>query len=362
MQDVSFRFSTVTMPPLMTVNSTTPTTTTTPTTPLVKQNQTSAPVWLDRLDQDSLPLDGTYTYKETGLGVTVFLLDSVIRLTHQEFAGGRASCGYDAILGNESNIPCADLFGHGTNLAALVGGATVGAAHGVNIVMVKVGTVDAVTSAAVLAGIVYVLQQKKAAPLAPMVVVSSITGPRHKATNAAYRALVQAGVTVVASAGNGDKVGVAIDACTVFPAGLPNVVTVGAMDPRNDEVPYWSNNGKCVDIYAPGLGIYSAWKKFDTQYVATEGTSEAAPLVAAVAALYLQRKPTATPAEIMQFLKRDARKNILVAGMYDEGNSTATANITNNRLLHTGVFAEVPSPPKVLCPATGWKSLFCVKN
>lgn len=80
------------------------------------------PNWgLDRIDQKKLPLDGDFNYAYTGKGVTVFVLDSGMRLSHEQFEG-RAVCGFDAVLGQESDIPCEDLKGHGSHVGAIVGG------------------------------------------------------------------------------------------------------------------------------------------------------------------------------------------------------------------------------------------------
>ena len=105
----------------------------------------------------------------------------------------------------------------------------------------------------------------------------------------AAAALVEAGVLLIASAGNS-----ATDACERSPGGVPSVITVGAST-QNDTVPEWSNFGPCLNMHAPGDLIYGAWKKNDTHYKTVSGTSFAAPFVAGVAAMHLEKIPSLSP-------------------------------------------------------------------
>jgi aqualysin 1 len=322
------------------------------------QNQTGALVnlGLDRIDQAALPLDGTYKYKQTGKNVTVFVLDSGLRLTHQEFEG-RATCGFDAVLGQESLIPCEDKNGHGTHVAGIIAGKNVGVAKKANIVSVKVGLdIGKMDMSAVIAGLNYVQKQKLANPSKPMIASLSIGSPKLAALDDAARALVKAGVTVVVAAGNDG-----LDACGASPGGVEEVITVGCSD-RDDIVPDWSNFGSCVDIYAPGDGILSAGRKNDTRYVEGSGTSQSAPFVAGVAALYLQMKPSLSPNDVWQAIQKDSLKKVLTGGplvanetvLFDNTtNITQFVKVTTNRLLYTG-FLTVKE-----CEYTGWRAYYC---
>jgi subtilisin family serine protease len=321
------------------------------------QTQTGALVnlGLDRIDQAALPLDGMYKYKQTGKGVTVFVLDSGIRLTHQEFEG-RATCGLDVVLGQESLIPCEDKKGHGTHVAGIVAGKNVGVAKNANLVMVKVGIDgDDVDLSAVIAGLNYVQKQKLANPGKPMIASVSVGGPKLAALDDAARALVKAGVTVVVAAGNNGT-----DACGFSPGNVEEVITVGCSD-RDDIVQDWSNFGSCVDIYAPGDGILSAGRKNDTRYVEGTGTSQSAPFVAGVAALYLQMKPSLSPNDVWQAIQKDSLKKVLTGGpitnetvLFDNTtNITKFVKVISNRLLYTGVLTAKE------CEYTGWRAYYC---
>jgi subtilisin family serine protease len=311
---------------------------------------------LDRLDNKMLPLDGSYMRKsDGGKGVTVFVLDSGIRSTHVEFEG-RASCGFDAVLGYESDIPCDDLYGHGTHVAGLIGGKTVGVAKQVNIVSVKVSPKDfTFVGGAVLYGVQYVLLQKLRNLTKPMVVNMSFNAGRYLPLDYMVEALLSAGVTVVNSSGNNG-----VNACHLSPTGVSGVITVGASD-ELDVVPWWSNFGSCVDIYAPGAKIYSSWKRNDTHYAMADGTSQAAPMVAGAAALYLQMQPTLTPAQVFQLIVTDSLKNVLTPGVGKENNTVV--RIYKNRLLHTGIFTDTnPQRKNPTCPYTGRKIPLCYKE
>jgi subtilisin family serine protease len=90
----------------------------------LSSQQTNAPWHLDRIDQRALPWDTTYNYSSSGAGVHVYILDTGIRVTHQEF-GGRASVANDFVGDGQNGNDCN---GHGTHVAGLVGGSTWGVA------------------------------------------------------------------------------------------------------------------------------------------------------------------------------------------------------------------------------------------
>ncbi len=281
--------------------------------------QTNLPNWgLDRIDQRNLPLSASYTYTATGTGVKVYVADSGIRFSHTQF-GGRAVSGIDAIDGGLAD----DCNGHGTHVAGIVGGSTVGPAKSATLVAVRVldcagnGTLSSIVS-----GMDYVVADHAAGT--PAVVNLSLGGGANSTIDAAVQSAINDGVTAVVAAGNGNWAGRRQDACGYSPARVAGAITVGAVD-KTDKAASFSNYGTCVDILAPGVAILSSWYTGDTAGATVDGTSQATPHVAGVAALYLQNNPGASVSAVTSAILNNATVGVI------SNNPTGTPN----RLLFT---------------------------
>ena len=258
------------------------------------QNQAS---WgLDRIDQADLPLDTQYHFTGAGAGVNVFVVDTGIRSDHVEFSG-RLRPGFTAIAdGNGTN----DCKGHGTHVAGTVGGTTWGVAKGVSLIPVRV--LDCAGSGSwsgVIAGIDWVANSA----LRPAVANLSLGGSGSASVDAAVAGAVAKGVTMVVAAGNNSA-----DACNYSPAREPSAITVGATTSLDGRTSY-SNFGRCVDLFAPGHLVTSAWNTSPTASNTIGGTSMASPHVAGVAALALAANPAASPADVASFITSTATPN-----------------------------------------------------
>jgi subtilisin family serine protease len=298
-----------------------------------------SPTWgLDRIDQRGLPLDRSYVYATSGAGVSVYIIDSGIRTTHVEF-GGRASGAFTVVNdGNGTN----DCNGHGTHVAGTVGGATYGVAKAVTLYAVRVlDCAGTGTASGLIAAIDWVTANRRL----PAVANLSLATAKSSSVNAAIQASIDAGVVYAVAAGNNGA-----DACNYSPSSAPEVLTVGASG-NTDGVQGFSNVGPCVDLFAPGQAIRSAYYVSDTSSMINAGTSMASPHVAGAAAVYLSAHPSATPAEVSSALIANATTNVL----------TSVPNGTANRLLYvdpTGAAAppsmdttSAPPPPPVISPA-----------
>lgn len=258
--------------------------------------QTSAPWGLDRIDQRALPRNGSYTYNYTGAGVRVYVIDTGIRTTHAQF-GTRAAVSFDAFGGNGQ-----DCNGHGTHVAGSVGGSTYGVAKGALLRGVKVlDCQGSGSNSGVIAGVDWVAQNH----IKPAVANMSLGGAASTALDNAVTNAVNAGVTFVVAAGNENQ-----NACNVSPARAAGTLTVGSTT-STDARSSFSNFGSCVDIFAPGSSIASAWYTSNTATNTISGTSMASPHVAGAAALYLQRDTAAAPATVRTAILNGATANVL---------------------------------------------------
>ncbi len=298
----------------------------------VLATQSGAPWGLDRIDQRT-GTDGSFTYSTEASNVTAYVIDTGIRTGHADF-GGRATNGFDAFGGNGQ-----DCNGHGTHVAGTVGGASYGVAKGVKLVGVKVLDCDGSGfNSGVIAGVDWVTANASGASVANM----SLGGGASSALDTAVRNSIASGVTYAVAAGNENQ-----NACNVSPSRTAEALTVGATD-TSDRRASFSNFGDCVDLFAPGVGIRSAWYTSNTATASISGTSMASPHVAGAAALYLAGNPGASPAQVSAAVLAAASDGV-VSG----------ANSANNDLLYAVFGSASPAPepaPSLALSAQGGRS------
>jgi subtilisin family serine protease len=287
--------------------------------PVAQSAPTSAPWHLDRMNQRSGPLDGNADFGAlTGAGVNIYIVDSGVLSTHEQF-GGRVVAGTDPVSSSGESVVdprTSDCDGHGTHVAGLAAGSTVGVARGATVIAVRVlncngdGTVDNVVRA-----LKWIRSHHVSGKAA---IVNLSLGVDRNGEGAAIdtqvKEMLAEGMVVTIAAGNGNQDGVPYEACAISPGHVPGALTVGASTFANTAASY-SNGGPCIDLFAPGgdssARIVSAWNTGNNSYSNDVGTSMASPLVAGYAALLAQQQPGLCGAQISDAIVQRATPNAL---------------------------------------------------
>jgi len=298
---------------------------------------------IDKTDQNwAVGTNGSYNYTNRGLGVNVYIVDTGIRTTHNEFDGAAlnrakaGALGFDALGGNGQ-----DCNGHGTHVAGTVGGTTYGIAKAVKLYSVRV--LDCFgngTWAGFIAGAEWVTANH----VKPAVANASLGGGLTPSANDAVTKSVSWGVTWVVAAGNFN-----VDACTQSPSATPAAITVGATDINNAKAGF-SNHGPCVDIHGPGVNITSAWIGSDVATNTISGTSMASPHVAGLAALYHETVKTAAPGQVTAAVKESGSRGVIT------GLPGGTVNLLSHKV--NGTHNGVNQGPGVSCTNQQEPTLF----
>jgi subtilisin family serine protease len=292
------------------------------------------PWGLDRIDQRPPQLSGRYAppaADRDGLGVTAYVIDSGIEADHDDL-DGRVRSGFTAVDDGRGTDDCA---GHGTHVAGTIGGAARGVASAVELVPVRTLDCDGGgETSGVVAGMDWAARDHRSGT--PAVANLSLAGEASDTVDAAIRGLVADGVTVAVAAGNEDA-----DACTSSPGREPTVLTVAATARDDTRAPF-SNHGKCVDLFAPGVDVVSDWNTGAASTKELSGTSMASPHVAGAAALLLGAAPSLTPAQVAARLLAAATPGAVRGARPGDP----------DRLLYVGSAAGTPAPV-VVTPAPG---------
>jgi len=294
-------------------------------------DQNNATWGIDRIDSRS-GVDGVYKYSATGSGVNVYVIDTGILATHNEFSG-RVGMGYSAIDGGST----ADCNGHGTHVSGTIMGTTYGIAKRATVYPVRV--LDCEGSGAtsdVIEGIEWVAANARRPAVANM----SLGGSKMQSMNDAVAKAIAKGVVFVVAAGNSSD-----NSCLYSPASTPEAITVAASD-KSDVSASFTSFGTCVDTYAPGVSITSAGISSPSSTATMSGTSMASPHTAGAVALLLEKSPSSSPAAIASQLINNATRGAI----------SSVPSSTPNLLIFTNPQAggdPVPPPTPTPDPGTG---------
>ncbi|KAF3928835.1 Oryzin [Arthrobotrys entomopaga] len=276
----------------------------------INTEQTDATWGLHRISHKTLSTPYTYDYDEdaAGNGVTVYVIDTGIRVTHNEFqdstdarsgSSSRASWGFNAVdsSNNDGN-------GHGTHCAGTIAGKTYGVSKKAKLVAVKVlNSSGSGSTSGVVSGMNWVAQHATANfSVASM----SLGGGRSTTIDSAVDAIYNHGITIVVAAGNENQ-----DASNDSPAGAPNAITVGAIDDTNT-IASFSNWGPTVDVFAPGVSVLSSWGTGDSATKTISGTSMACPHIAGLAAYYISAQGSEgfAPSDVVDKITETANSGV----------------------------------------------------
>jgi len=257
------------------------------------------PWGVDRIDAEKV------WQTTTGDPIKVAIIDTGVDVKHPDLIdnlkGGVSTVSYTTSY-NDDN-------GHGTHVAGIVGAidneiGVIGVAPKIDLYAVKV--LDRRGSgyiSDVIEGIEWVINQKKSQGGDWIINMSLGTSSDVKSFYDEIKKAYDAGITMVAAAGNtGGEV--------TYPAAYPEVIAVSATD-QNNQIASWSSRGQEIDLAAPGVNIYSTYK--GSTYKTLSGTSMAAPHVTGAAALVIDTKKcdfnsdnVCTPAEVQQRLEKTA--------------------------------------------------------
>lgn len=289
-------------------------------------NQQDPPSWgLDRIDQRTQELDTKYQYLYDGSGVDIYVLDSGINTSHNDFTG-RIQSGI-----SYTSDTVEDCSGHGTHVAGIAAGSTYGVAKAANIIPVKVLNCSNVGSFFdVVNAINWVIDNHDSSNVAVMNL--SFVTARNDTLNELVAKAYADNIVVVVGAGNNRA-----DATNYSPASEPTALTIAGATigtSSGNGVLLASNYGSSIDLYAPSSYIVSAWIGSSTSSISRSGTSQAAPFVAGVAALAIDQYPNMSAGDII---------NLIIDSATDNAISSVPLN-TVNKLVYSLLSNEVEIP------------------
>jgi thermitase len=262
-----------------------------------------------RGDQDNVAPTRTraaWDLGERGAGVRIAILDTGYNRNHEEFAGTKVVLARDFANGDLTPTECAGQgYGHGTHVASVASAATnngvgiAGFAPSSRLMIARIAVLKSDNTCSLLTDLA--IEALKWARANNASVANLSFGRRNADCDkdepefaALSRDLwANSGMSVVGAAGNDRDDGVVVN--TYWPANCYGVVGVGATNETGTAIAPFSNFGDWVDVSAPGQDIWGAHASDPAGEIEYSGTSQAAPTVSGILALYHSKYPNATP-------------------------------------------------------------------
>lgn len=232
---------------------------------------------LDRIDQRTLPLSNTNYIGNSSNAIDIYIVDTGVDILHPEFSENNAVWGGN-FVSDGINTDCN---GHGTHVASLALGKQYGSGKLANLIAVKVLGCNGSGSYSNIIKAIEWITNRAATSGKISIVNMSLGGPSSSALDTAITNSFNSGVYYVVAAGNSNA-----NACNYSPARIPSAITVAASDVKDNKASF-SNYGKCVDVYSPGVNLVAAWP--NNNIASLSGTSMASPVATGILANYLSR-------------------------------------------------------------------------
>jgi hypothetical protein len=278
-------------------------------------DQSPTPNWgLDRIDQFVVPLNDHYLYSYTGQGVTAYVLDSGVGPIADLSGRIARNINFVTVTGVRNPLDYGDCYGHGTQVASIIGGTTYGVAKNVTIINVRqLDCTNSGTQADFLDAMDWIVSDYQSHPGPAVINMSSRFRGVYQSVDEVVMRALNVGITFVCSAGND-----ADDACGYSPGHMsipsnyspnPNQYSTITVSGTNSQDAFFNelNYGPCVSILAPGQNTLASDKDGNPSYFGY--TSGATAFVSGVAALHLERFPLASPSVIGGYIKNYGTPN-----------------------------------------------------
>ncbi len=260
----------------------------------IKKSKGAKDLWASQTTQSDVTMQYLASTGKKFNDVTVAVMDTGINDKHEAFEGRLIECNKNFSSSGDMNSSFDDS-GHGTNVAGIIALNTLD-----NVKIKPYKTFDnegKCTNSQIVATLNYISSENKKPDIINMSFsVQSITSSVTR--DSLTRNLISKGITIVTSAGNKG-----VNAKYYYPANISEVITVSASNKKNEKADF-SNYGKCIDIAAPGTGVYTT--ELDGTYSYENGTSFSAPFVSAAASTLLMQKSGLNCSEIEQTICDEA--------------------------------------------------------